>query len=352
MRNNHLPPGEFQKPPAPKRSEWELIVEFIGVRNLLAVGALGGLYFVSGYTNVRNGLSVFEAFNPYHALRLQEGAELLVAAGDAFIDGLLNFWGMIAGFLARRAQEARNAFEANVVPFIHSNPVTSLIVCIAIGFASSIGLLLAAIWILRRLIALVPTAGVVGGRTATSIKEEEVWKYDPRKRPSDDYLKRIGINLERLVQRAPAMSGIVPKDADHTIREIALRNRDTEYVFRYAIYVMGPIKGTSYDNACDLPLTFDQLRRLTRTLGDAAEYENLPIDLVMLRAPKSDRKFWSLETGVSPIKCGNSYPIGMVETVVAKYRNHFLWDGRGKKSHTGYGTTKRPLETDLLPDIE
>ena len=143
-------------------------------------------------------------------------------------------------------------------------------------------------------------------------------------------------NLEKLVHRAPALAGQVPKNADFTIKELARHNADSDFVYRNAIYVMGPIKSTGLDNSYDLPLTLDQVKRIATKMGRTAAYETLPLDLVTLCMKKGSSR-WEVAKNADPIKLGKAYPVKILEKVLLQNRNYFIWDGRVKKSVTGYG---------------
>ena len=91
-----------------------------------------------------------------------------------------------------------------------------------------------------------------------------VWVFDPLKKPSEEKLQEFQKNLERLGQRAMAMNGLLPKKADFSIRELAHRNRGTDYNCRNAIYVRGPVPepGSTGPTRFPLPRSIEGNQRL------------------------------------------------------------------------------------------
>ncbi len=229
-------------------------------------------------------------------------------------------------------------FNTNVKPFFDAHPVIGIMVIVTIGFALTIFLLALSIIIIKKGIKLLALGSAVAmPRARSQHTAEEVWSFDPHKRPSPDQLKITQKNLEKLVQRAPVLGGHVPKNSDPSLKELARRNKDSDYNYRNAIYVMGPIKGTSFDNQYEIPIAIDQIKRVSNMMKQASDYETLPLDLVILRAKKGSNN-WEIEPSIAPVSLGKSFPVKCIEKIMIQYRNTFIWDQRATKSKTGHGT--------------
>ncbi len=324
------------------KSEVELILEFIGYKTLIILGILGSLYFFSGYHNYMQGMPFFRSFTPYYALHLHDGGRILDNIGrslgnwmDAQQEKMMD--SISSGFDAIGAY-----FTQNIKPYLDQHPVLAFSLFSILGFALTILALILVFLIAKKTIKLLTVgySGSLGGRFIQE-KKEEIWSFDPRRKPSEDQLKKVSKNLERLILRAPAMGGNVPKNADMMIRELAHMNKHSDYNYRWAVYVMGPIKGTNFDNSYEIPLALDQIKRTCLSMGQAAVYETLPLDLVLLRTKKGT-KSWEVDPSTGAVNLGKSYPVKVLERIMTQHRQYFIWDGRAKKSVTGYGTRATP----------
>jgi len=246
-----------------------------------------------------------------------------------------SLWSSFTDLLSQIVNAARDYFFANIMPIFQQHPLVGSIVFGTIGFILFIVCFISAIVIVKRIFTLLLFGSVVLPGVKND-RHEDIWSFDPRKKPSEDQLKIMHKNLERLVQRAPAMGGNVPKNADLSIRELAQRNQNSEFNYRCAVYVMGPVKGTSFDNQYETPLALDQVKKVSGMMGQSAIYETLPIDLVILRSKKGTTA-WEVEPTTAAVNLGKSYPIKVLERVMLQNRNYFMWDTRANKSKTGYG---------------
>ncbi|MBZ0254927.1 hypothetical protein K8I31_02625 [bacterium] len=318
----------------PQRNDLQLFFEFLGLKMIIAISVGGGVYFYSGYVNVMSGMSIGQAFSPFYALHLHDTDKVIKAISNvlsqaykAIVEAVLLYYGM--------ARDATAQFlEAQVNPFIQTHPIMGFAIMGVFGFALTILVIYIAIGLFKRFLRIFHRTAKAG--KFTSIKTVEDWTFDPRRDISDDQLRILTRNLEKLVHRAPALAGQVPKNADFTIKELARHNVDSDFVYRNAIYVMGPIKSTGLDNSYDLPLTLDQVKRISMKMGRSATYETLPLDLVTLCMKKGSSR-WEVAKNADAIKLGKAYPVKILEKVMLQNRNYFIWDGRVKKSVTGYG---------------
>lgn len=319
------------------KSEYELILEFIGYRNLMILGLIGGFYFVSGFKNYVGGMHFLDSFNPYYALHFHDGARLIDNSNRAFWGWMSDILQTIGHFFSLVKDRVIQFLETYFKPFFHDHPLIGLIVFISIGFLTTIFLLATFLLLIKKTIHLLALGSVValpGSRHA--IQTEEIWAFDPHRKPSEEQLKITQKNLEKLVQRAPVLGGHVPKNADTSLRELAKRNKDSEYNYRNAIYVMGPIKGTKFDNQYEIPIALDQVKKISNMMGLAAEYETIPLDLVILRCKKGVST-WEVESSIAPVSLGKQFPVKIIEKVMIQHLNSFIWDQRVSKSRTGYG---------------
>lgn len=324
------------KTPRAGRSEYQMIIEFIGIRTIIFVGMIGGFYFVSAYYNYfYQNRDMLDSFNPYYALRIHDGTRIIRNLWNGLWSWVWSWIQAGIDFIYLQWMKVVEFFSTNVEPYLAANPKLAIVVFLGLGFAAFTIVVLIALYGVKVIYYWIPGAAKTS-RGADDGGIDELWVYDPSKKTSDEQLKKMVKALERLIQQAPAMSGQVPKDADISLKTMAARNKDTEFNHRYAAYVMGPVKGTKFDNGHDLPLALDQIKRITAMMGKSAEYEPLPIDFVMVRSKKG-KTSWEVVPNMKPIKCGNSYPIKTVELVMNKFRNYFIWDSRVKKSNVGYG---------------
>jgi hypothetical protein len=326
-----------QKPEENSQSEFILILEFIGYRNLSILGLLGSFYFVSGFKNYIDGMRFYRAFSPYYALHFNNGISLLKKLGKSISMWMKSQQNSLSNLIDSYMMQISSYFETNLKPMFDAHPVIGLTFILAIGFALTIIMLATALLIIKKAIKLLALGSVValpGARSQQST--EEVWSFDPHKRASQDQLKITQKNLEKLVQRAPVLGGHVPKNADSSLKEMARRNMDSDYNYRNAIYVMGPIKGTNFDNQYDIPIAIDQIKRISSSMKQASDYETLPLDLVILRAKKGSNN-WETEPSIAPVSLGKSFPVKCIERIMVQYRNTFIWDQRATKAKTGHG---------------
>jgi hypothetical protein len=322
--------------PRASRSEFQMILEFIGIRTIIAVGMMGALYFVSAYYNYfYQSKSFLQSFSPYYALRIHDGNRLISNAWDGLWGWVWSWIQMVTNFFYAQWLKIQDFFVSNVEPYLADNPKIAIVVFLALGFVAFTVLILIVLYGFKFIYSFLPGSKRLT-RSTDDTSTDDLWVYDPSKKTSDEQLKKMVKSLERLIQQAPAMSGQVPKDADISLKTMAARNKDSEFNHRYAAYVMGPIKGTKFDNGHELPLALDQIKRITTMMGKSAEYEPLPVDFVMVRAKKG-KTSWEVAPNMKPIKCGSAYPIKTIEAVMNKYRNYFIWDTRVKKSNVGYG---------------
>ncbi len=322
-------------PQRPHKSEFQLILEFIGLKTILIVGLGLSLYMFSGYFNYMNEMRFSRAFSPYYALQLHNVARAADNTGEA----LSNWFDRQARWVNTQLDRLGSFIQAflrkHVDPLMRTNPVMGFFLFFATGLLITfIGFYLIGLTLRKsyQLLFPAPRPSRQGGYTKT----EDLWNFDPRRKPTDDQIKQLTRNLERLVIRAPAMGGSVPKGADISIKELAMRNRDSDYNYRCAVYVMGPIKGTKYGNSHDLPLALDQVKRIAKQMGPAASYETLPLDLVIMRTKKGTKNV-EIDPETAPVNLGKSYPVASLEKVMTTNRNYFIWDQRASKSRTGHG---------------
>ncbi|MBD3267891.1 hypothetical protein GF373_14580 [bacterium] len=321
-----------------KKSEVTLLVEFIGIRNLIIIGVLGSLYFYSGLRNYySNEMDFTRAFSPYYALHLHDGTRTMDNLWNGFTNWVASQWDAFTAWLGARMIALRDFFFANIFPIIEKHPVPGFILFGGVGFLLSLFVLFSGILLLKKGFMLILYGSTVALHgEALKDNREDMWTFDPRRKPSEEQLKVMHKNLERLVQRAPAMGGSVPKNADLSIRELAKRNASSEYNYRCVVYVMGPVKGTNFDNKYETPLALDQIKKVSAMMGQSAIYETSPLDLVILRSKKGTTQ-WEVEPSVAAVNLGKSYPLKVLERVMLQNRNYFMWDSRANKSVTGYG---------------
>lgn len=318
------------------RSEFQMLIEFIGIRTIIIIGMMGGLYFVSAYYNYfYQSRTMFQAFSPYYALRIHDGNRIISSAWNGLWGWVWSWIQMGIDFLNAQWLNIQNYFVTNVEPYLAANPKIAIVVFLVLGFVAFTIVIFVGLYGIKFIYSFMP-GNKKASRGGEDLGIDELWVYDPSKKTSDEQLKKMVKALERLIQQAPAMSGQVPKDSDISLKTMAARNKDSEFNHRYAAYVMGPIKGTKFDNGHELPLALDQIKRITSMMGKSAEYEPLPVDFVMVRAKKG-KTSWEVAPNMKPIKCGSAYPIKTLEGVMNKYRNYFIWDTRVKKSNVGYG---------------
>ena len=319
------------------KSEYQLIMEFIGFRNLVIVGVAASLYFYSGFRNFYEGMSVFTAFSPYYALHFGDGGQVAANLWTAFSAWVVDTWNFSMHILSLRLQLFRDYLFENVFPIINTHPIMGFIIFGMVGCFIAAFVLYTMLFLFKKSMSVVVHSTVkLQSVVKSAEKQEDLWAFDPSKKPSDDQLKQMRKNLERFIQRAPAMGGSVPKNADVSIRELAQRNKESEFHYRCAVYVMGPIKGTTFDNHFETPLALDQIKKISTMMGPAAIHETLPLDLVILRSKKGT-KDWEVEPGVPAVTIGKSYPLKVLESLMLQNRNYFIWDNRANKSITGYG---------------
>ncbi len=328
-----------------KKSEFQLILEFIGYRNLIIVGVLGSLYFSSGIYNYIGGMPLDQAFNPYFALHVHNSNKIASSVNDSISSSLDSMVGAIGDFFRAQWERFDVFFQENIAPFLKANPILSIVILVPTGFLITVSIFLMLVLLLKKIYASLPEAYTRPLSSARRSKEEEIWSFDPRRKPTDEQLRKTMKNLEKHVLLAPALSGNVPEGADLTIRDIARKNQGSEYSYRCAIYVMGPIKGLNLSNENEVPLALDQIKKLSNMMGRAAVYETIPLDMVILRSKKGKTN-WQVNDTTSAINLGRSYPIKVIEQVMAKHKKYFIWDSRAKKSKTGYGLQQKPKITD------
>lgn len=320
------------------KSELQLVLEFVGYRNLTILGLIGSLYFISGFKNYVDGRPFLESFSPYYALHFHDGTRLINNAGRAVWSWIDQQQDRVADFFGMIKDQIGTFITLHVKPFFSDHPIIGLTLTFSVGFFLTIllfALILLAVKKILQLLALSSAVALPGGRHTHQV--EEIWSFDPHRKPSEDQLKITQKNLEKLVQRAPVLGGHVPKNADSSLRELAKRNKDSDYNYRNAIYVMGPIKGTKFDNQYEIPIALDQIKKISTVMKQAAIYETLPLDLVILRAKKGSNN-WEVEPSIAPVSLGKSFPVKVIEKVMQQYRNTFIWDQRANKPRTGYGT--------------
>lgn len=329
----------LQKAPLPRRqtrSEFQMILAFIGIRNLCILGIIGCIYCFSSYKNYIDGLGFAKSFNPYYAFHLHDGTRIMNDSMRSIGEWLSEKKDGGIEYLVQIKDRVVDFCLTNIDPFIRAYPIAGVALFIVCGFLVSICIIWIILFILKKVIRLIFYSGSGVLLSKKSIEAVELWSFDPRRKPTDEQLKVSQKNFERLLQRAPAMGGTVPKNADMNIRELALRNKDTEYNFRNAIYVMGPIKAIKLDNSHNIPLALDQIKKLAKQMGMAAIYETIPLDLVILRSKKGTTN-WEVDPSAAPVNLGKSYPVQILEKTITQYRNTFIWDERASKVNTKYG---------------
>jgi len=321
-----------------RKSEFQLVLEFIGYRNLIILGLVGSFYFGSGVKNFLDGKPVGRSFNPYYALHFHDGRQLAESLYAATLKWIGEKAQQSKDYLSKQWDKFQERFQTQIAPFLRAHPFLGFLLIISVGFIITISLFSLTLYIIRKAISLIPSSYTSPLLPIRGEREEEVWSFDPQKKPTDEQMKKTIRNLEKHVHLAPALGGIVPDGADKSIRDIAKKNHGVDLNYRCAIYVMGPIKGMKLDNSYDIPLALDQIKKVAQIMGRAASYETLPLDMVILRTRKGKTK-WELEPRSSAINLGKSYPVKAIEQVMTKNRKYFIWDARAKKSNTGYGGT-------------
>lgn len=313
-----------------------MILEFIGLRNLIILGLLGSLYFVSGMKNYMDGMDFGRAFLPYYVFHLNDGGRMVSNAVDSLGDQISNGWEMLTSYVVAQVTQGFQFMMSRFQPFYEEHPYLGLLFILITGFLATLVAFTGSIYFVKLLLKLLPTTYSRQSSNKRKEKEEEVWSFDPRKKPTDEQLKKTMKNLEKLVHLAPALGGNVPDGADMNIKEIAKKNQGADFNYRCAIYVMGPIKGMKLDNSYEIPLALDQIKKISQIMGRASYYETLPLDMVILSSRKGTTK-WEVNSTTSVINLGKSYPVRVIEQVMTKNRKYFIWDARAKKSSTGYG---------------
>lgn len=316
--------------------ELQSVLRWIGYRNLILLGLSGSLYFISGYWNFLQGIPFLSAFSPYYALRLHDISHWLAYAGSLVEQGYMNSGAALEHFFRGIRTTLIDGFDRQIAPFLKTHPIVGIFFFLFFGF--SLAILATALLILGFLKMVYWLSW--GGRLPFPAmgflnRPASVWVFDPLKKPTDEQLKEYQKKLERIAQRAMAMSGLMPKGADLSIRELAVRNRGTDYNYRNAIYVMGPIPGTRFDQSYPVPLSLDQVKEISAYMGQAAWHETLPLELVVLRCRKG-MKEWELVTAI-PATSLPPTPMKIVEKVMYEYRNSFVWDPRATKANVGRG---------------
>ena len=319
------------------KSEYQLIMEFIGIRNLVIIGLTSSIYLYSGFRNYYNGMSFVDSFLPYYVLHLNDGVRILGAMWDSFTAEVYIMWVMSMHNLALRLEDVRTYLLENVNPYFKLHPVWGFVIFSTAGFFVIMTSLFIVFFILKRSFYLVANGPVPFLRSNDpSVKLEEIGDFDPSKKPSDELLRQMRKNMDRVIQRARALGGNVPKNADASIRELAHRNKESKNNYRCAVYVMGPVRGTAFDNHYETPLTLDQIKKISHSMGLSAVYATIPVDLVILTSKKGTSE-WTVEPSIPAISCGKSYPVKVLESVMIQNRNFFIWDNRASKAKTGYG---------------
>ncbi|NPU99138.1 MAG: hypothetical protein HPY51_18220 [Candidatus Omnitrophica bacterium] len=318
------------------KSEFLMVLEWIGRRNLTVLGVGGSLYCLSGYCNYLSGIPFLTAFSPYYALRLHVAARWADSMASSLEYAYLHGEAVFEDGYRKLETALRDGFTRYADPFLKSHPVLGILIFLCLGFSVSIVSAAVCVIAFRKTVYWLTLGGTlpfpgIGLRT----KSEGLWRFDPQKKPSEEQLKEMQKNLERIVQRAMALSGLIPKKADFSIRDLALRNRGTEYNCRNAIYVTGPIPGTRFDCAYPIPLSLDQVKEISAYMGQAAWHETLPLELVVLRCRKG-MKEWERVSAISALDLSQGYPMKIIEKVMYEYRNSFCWDPRATKMSVGY----------------
>ncbi|MFB3788012.1 MAG: hypothetical protein ACE15F_16765 [bacterium] len=316
--------------------ELQSVLRWIGYRNLILLGLSGSLYFISGYWNFLGGIPFLSAFSPYYALHLHDISRWLAHAISSLEKGYMNSGAAIEHFFREIRNSLINGFDRQIAPFLKTHPIMGIFFFLFFGFSQAI--LATAFLILgfQKMVYWLSWGGTLPFPAMGFLnRPASVWIFDPLKKPSDEQLKEFQKKLERIAQRAMAMSGLLPKGADLSIRELAVRNRGTDYNYRNAIYVTGPIPGTRFDRACPFPLSLDQVKEISAYMGQAAWHESLPLDLVVLRCRKG-MKEWERVTAIPATGLAPT-PMKIVEKVMYEYRNSFCWDPRATKASVGYG---------------
>lgn len=315
-----------------------MILEYIGYRTLIILGLIGSAYFVSGFKNYIDGLSLLESFSPYYVLHFHDGFRLIDNTGDALRGWAFYLQAGIANRLAALRDQYLSILNGYIRPFFTAHPFMGITIFALFGFSLTILLFTSALILIKKsayLLALGEIFPFSKNRRRMQ-PVEELWTFDPRRKPSEEQLRGNARNLEKLTQRAPALSGRVPKNADATLRELAKRNKEAEYNYRNVIYLMGPIKGIKLDNQLENPLTLDTVKKISAMMGPSAEYETIPADLVVLRSKKGASR-WEMEPSIAPVNLGKSFPVKIIEKIMMQQRNTFIWDQRAARSKTGYG---------------
>ena len=319
------------------KPEYRHFLEFIGTRNLIILGIVISIYLVSGLGNYYMGMFILEAFSPYYALHLNQGEEITVNLWNSLSNQVNVMWDMTLHNLYLRTGGLRTYITENVLPFFASHPILSFLTFSAVGYIAVFISLFIVFYLTKKFMsAIANQSDVHQNFIADNPGQDELWIFDPTKKPSDEQLRLMRKSLERTIQRAIALGGNVPKNADISIREFAHRNKESKYTYRCAVYVAGPIKGTIFDNHHETPLALDQIKKISHMMGQASTHETLPLDLVILHCKKGT-KSWEVDSSIPPITAGNSLPLKTLESIMAQNKSYFIWDSRANKSKTGYG---------------
>ncbi len=313
------------------------VLRWIGYRNLILLGSSGGLYFLSGYWNFLGGMPFLTAFSPYYALHAHDAARWLAYAGTSLEQGYMNGGAAIENFYLGLRTALIDGFDRQVAPFLRSHPVVGIFFFLFLGFSMAISATALLILGFQKMIYWLTLGGTLPlPGFGFFNRPANVWVFDPLKKPSEEKLQEFQKNLERLGQRAMAMNGLLPKNADFSIRELAHRNRGTDYNCRNAIYVRGPVPGTRFDRSYPIPLSLDQVKEISAFMGLAAWHESLPLELVVLRCRKG-MKEWERVSSI-PATDLTPFPMKIIEKVMYEYRNTFVWEPRALKSSAGYAS--------------
>lgn len=305
---------------------------------MIFISVVGTVYCISGYYNVLRGMDFAVSFSPYYVFHVDDVVNMLT--------GILFAGMMTANHLANRMYESLELIQAKwdryyfdtVEPFLIQHSVATFLLSITLGILTSSVFIWITFFLISQTAQVLSNGGILLLRPPSRAAKNrlEKWVYDPARQPSLEQIRESQKQLEKLFQRTMAMNGIPPRNTDINTRLQARRARKHGYIYRNAIYVMGPIKGTKLDQYYPMPLKLDQVRRLCSMIGRASVYETLPLDLVVLRSRKGS-EVWEIEPSIQPVQVGSRYSIKSIEKAMMHCRHTFIWNENAAKTIIGYG---------------
>ena len=166
------------------KSEYQLIMEFIGTRNLVIIGVVASLYFYSGIRNYYEGMSIPAAFSPYYALHLGDGGQVAGRLWSSFSLWFVDTWRLCVHNISLRIADLRTYLFENIFPVINTHPILGFIIFGVAGYFIAILLLFLVFFILKKSMSVVVHSTVkLKSVVKSGEKQEELWTFDPSKKP-------------------------------------------------------------------------------------------------------------------------------------------------------------------------